>query len=347
MTRDQLKGKIQTVLGLIEPQALGRTLMHEHVLCDIRPPATRTDNDLGPEITLENTWQINYGRGLKRAGRKYMLDLEDIATREVEMMKHDGGDAMVELSCGGLSPDPNGLRRIAEGTGVHLVMGCGYYVNDYQDAKNHDRTVDDFAEEMIGQILHGAWGTDVRAGMIGEIGCQSPWTDLEKRVMQAALIAAQETGSAINVHPGRDPDQPQEVADFIKAAGHPTDRIVISHIDRTIFDEPRLRKLAESGVTIEFDLFGQESSYYGLSDIDMPNDATRLKLIRALIDAGHLDRVVISHDICYRTRLASFGGHGYGHIFRNVVPMMKKRGYSPEEIDAILVHNPRRLLTFS
>jgi phosphotriesterase-related protein len=345
--RQDLAGKIQTVLGLIEPDQLGRTLMHEHVLCDIRPPATRTENDLGPEITLENTWQINYGRGLKRAGRKYLLDLEDIATREVEMMKHDGGDAIVELTCGGLSPHPAGLKRIAEGTGVHLVMGCGYYVNDYQDPRNQGRQVDDFANEMIGQILHGAWGTDVRAGMIGEIGCQAPWTDLEKRVMQAALIAAAETGAAINVHPGRDPDQPQEVADFIKAAGHPTERVVISHIDRTIFDEPRLLKLAESGVTIEFDLFGQESSYYGLSDIDMPNDATRLKLIRTLIEAGHLDRVVISHDICYRTRLASFGGHGYGHIFRNVVPMMKKRGYSADEIDAILVRNPRRLLTFA
>ena len=49
---------------------------------------------------------------------------------------------------------------------------------------------------------------------------------------------------------------------------------------------------------------------------------------------------MISHDICYRTRLASFGGHGYGHIFRNVVPMMKKRGYSEDEIDAILVAQP-------
>jgi phosphotriesterase-related protein len=345
-TRQELTGKIQTVLGLIEPGQLGRTLMHEHVLCDIRPPATRTDNDLGPEITLENTWQINYGRGLKRAGRKYLLDLEDIATREVEMMKHDGGDAIVELTCGGLSPEPEGLRRIAQGTGVHLVMGCGYYVNDYQDPRNHGRPVDDFANEMIGQILHGAWGTDVRAGMIGEIGCTAPWTATEKKVMQAALIAASETGASINVHPGRHPDQPQEVADFIKAAGKPTERVVISHIDRTVFDEERLLRLAGSGVTIEFDLFGQEASYYGLSDIDMPNDATRLRLIRALIDHGHLDRVVISHDICYRTRLTTFGGHGYGHIFRNVVPMMKERGYSEDEIDAILVRNPRRLLTF-
>ena len=76
---------------------------------------------------------MNYGRGLKRAGRKYMLDLEDIATREVAMMKNQGGDAIVELTCGGLSPDPEGLKRIAAGTGVHLIMGCGYYVNDYQD----------------------------------------------------------------------------------------------------------------------------------------------------------------------------------------------------------------------
>ena len=345
-TRQELVGKIQTVLGPIAPQQLGRTLMHEHVLCDIRAPQSRADNDLGPEITLETVWQLNYGRGVKRAGRKYMLDLEDIATREVRMMKHDGGDAIVELTCGGLSPDPAGLKRIAAGTGVHLIMGCGHYVNDYQDPRNHGRTVEDFAGEMIGQILHGAWGTEVCAGMIGEIGCSAPWTATEKRVMQAALIAASETGASINVHPGRDPDQPQEVADFIQAAGHPTDRIVISHIDRTIFDELRLLKLADSGVTIEFDLFGQESSYYGLSDIDMPNDATRLRLIRALIEHGHLDRVVISHDICYRTRLTSFGGHGYGHIFRNVVPMMMKRGYSEEEVDAILVRNPRRLLTF-
>ena len=65
MNRNDLKGKIQTVLGLIEPGALGRTLMHEHVLCDIRPPGTRSDNDLGPEITLENVWQMNYGQDRK------------------------------------------------------------------------------------------------------------------------------------------------------------------------------------------------------------------------------------------------------------------------------------------
>ena len=347
MTQGALKGKIQTVLGPIPPEALGRTLMHEHVLCDIRPPATRGDNDLGPEISLENVWQINHGHGIKRAGRKYMLDLEDIAIREVRMMKHDGGDAIVELTCGGLSPDPRGLQRIAAGTGVHLIMGCGYYVNDYQDPKNHGRTADDFAAEMIGQILDGAWGTDIRAGMIGEIGCSAPWTDTEKRVMQAALVAAAETGAAINVHPGRDPDQPQEGADFIVAHGGDIERVVISHIDRTIFDSGRMLKLADTGCTLEFDLFGRETSLYTASDIDMPNDAMRVQHIRMLIDNGHLSRVVISHDICSQIRLKNFGGHGYGHIFQRVLPLMRRRGFTEAEIQAILVDNPRRLLTFA
>jgi phosphotriesterase-related protein len=43
----------------------------------------------------------------------------------------------------------------------------------------------------------------------------------------------------------------------------------------------------------------------------------------------------------------NFGGHGYGRIFRNVVPMMRRRGFTETEIDAILVDNPRRLLTFA
>jgi phosphotriesterase-related protein len=78
----------------------------------------------------------------------------------------------------------------------------------------------------------------------------------------------------------------------------------------------------------------------------MPNDAQRLRMIRNLIAHGHLERIVISHDICYRTRLTRFGGHGYGHIFANVVPMMRRRGFEAGEIEVILIANPRRLLTF-
>jgi phosphotriesterase-related protein len=339
-----LRGKVQTVGGLIEPSALAATLMHEHVLCDITPPAQAARNEPDPEITLENVWAINYGK-VKHA-TKYRLDLLDVAVREVEGMIAAGGKSVVELTCGGLKPDPLGLVEVARRTGANIVMGCGYYVEEYQDKRNAERSVDDFASEMTGQVLHGAWGTNVRAGIIGEIGCQAPWTALERRVMRGALIAQRETGAALNVHPGRHPDQPQEVADFIREAGGDPERTIISHIDRTIFDEDRLLRLADSGVVIEFDLFGQEHSFYPLADIDMPNDATRLRLIRLLIEHGHLAQIAVSHDICYRTRLTKFGGHGYGHIFANVVPMMRRRGFSEDEISTILVETPRRLLTF-
>jgi phosphotriesterase-related protein len=319
--------------------------MHEHVLCDIRPPGTRSDNDLGPEITLENVWQINYGRGIKRAGRKYMLDLEDIATREVAMMKHEGGDAIVELSCGGLSPDPNGLRRIAAATGVHLIMGCGYYVERLpgsEEPRPHGRR---FRRRDDRPDPRRRLGHRRVAGMIGEIGCQSPWTDTEKRVMQAAFIAA-EGDRRLDQRPSRPRRRPAAGGRRLRQGGRFPDR---AHRDqphrphdlrRPAAEARRLRR--DGGVRpvrpgIEL-LRPQRHRHAERRDA--------AKLIRALIDHGHLDRVVISHDICYRTRLASFGGHGYGHIFRNVVPMMKKRGYSEDEIDAILVDNPRRLLTF-
>ncbi len=344
-SREDLRGRIQTVTGLIAPEDLGPTLMHEHLLWDIRRPDMRDDPDQGPEIDLCNCWRINYGT--LRAPNNYLLFDREIACEEVRLMHEAGGRAIVELTTGGLSPDPDGLRAVAEATGTRIVMGCGHYVDAYQDPANRERSVEDFAGEMVAQICEGAWGTDVRAGIIGEIGCQAPWTDLEKRVMRGALLAQQETGAALNVHPGRDPDQPQEIADFVRARGGDTGRLILSHIDRTVFDDERLFRLADSGAVIELDLFGQEQSHYALNlKIDLPNDGERLRWMRRLIERGHLAQIVISHDICYRTRLRRFGGHGYGHIFENVVPLMRRRGFSEDEIDTILVGTPRRLLQF-
>lgn len=345
LTRSQLQGRVQTVCGLMEPERIGMALLHEHVLVDIRPPSWRELEQVGETITLANRFAIDYGEVL--APGNYVLDKEDVAVAELQGMRRDGGETLVDLSCGGLHPDPLGLRRVSEASGVHIVMGCGYYVDEYQDAANRERTVDEFAAEMIDQVQVGAWDTEVRSGIIGEIGCQVPWTELEKRVMGAAIVAQQETGAALSVHPGRHPDQPQEIADFIRARGGDLSRAVISHVDRTIFDEDRLFRLADTGVVIELDLFGMETSYYKLNEsIDMPNDAQRLRTLRGLIERGHLGQIAISQDICFQTRLSCNGGHGYGHIFRNVVPMMRRRGFADAEIDTILRATPRRLLTF-
>jgi hypothetical protein len=102
-----------------------------------------------------------------------------------ELMRAAGGKSIVELTCEGLKPNPAGLRAIAEATDTHIVMGCGFYVDEYQAPSTYGRGVDSYAAEMIAQLTEGAWGTDVRSGIIGEVGCQSPWTDHEKQVMEA------------------------------------------------------------------------------------------------------------------------------------------------------------------
>lgn len=345
LSRADLKGKVQTVTGLVDPSEVGPTLMHEHLFIDLNPPrfaAEAVERD--EEITLCNCFKVRYGQQPSRLN--YRLNERAVAIAEVTEMHAAGGRTLVELTNGGLRPDPAALVEVARATGVNIVMGCGHYVHEYQDLANAGRSVEDFASEMIAQVLDGAWGTGVRAGIIGEIGCQAPWTEQEQRVMRGALIAQAETGAALNVHPGRHPDQPQEIADFVAAAGGAIDRLILSHIDRTIFDDDRLLRLADTGCVIELDLFGWEQSSYPMADIDMPNDAGRLKMIRRLIDRGHLDRIVISQDVCTRTRLGRYGGHGYQHIFANVVPLMRRRGFSAEEVDAIIVRNPQRLLTF-
>jgi phosphotriesterase-related protein len=346
-TRDRA-GLVQTVTGLILPEALGPTLMHEHLLIDLNAPEVRiaTAGDAEEPIRMCDCFKLNWGQKTNPA--LYRLHDLPILTDELLEMRAAGGASLVELTVGGLQPDPEGLVALSEASGVVIVMGCGHYVNQYQDPANADRSADDFAAEMIEHLTVGAWGTTVRAGIIGEIGCQSPWTDQEKRVMQGALVAQQETGAALNVHPGRHVEQPFEVAAFVRAAGAPIDRLIISHIDRTLFEIDDLLRLADTGCVIELDLFGWETTnYWPNPDIDMPNDGARLKLIRALIDHGHLERLLISHDICTRTRLSHYGGHGYQHIFANVLPLMARRGFTADQIDQIIVRNPARLLALA
>lgn len=99
----------------------------------------------------------------------------------------------------------------------------------------------------------------------------------------------------------------------------------VRDLDRTIFDQDRLFRLADTGCVLELDLFGYEHAYWSFT-VNMPNDGTRIDMIRALLDRGH-------------------AGHGYGHLLRNVVPFMREKGFSEAELHEILVATPRRLLT--
>lgn len=75
-------------------------------------------------------------------------------------------------------------------------------------------------------------------------------------------------------------------------------------------------------------------------------DTSNFCRIRMLIDEGYEDRILMAHDVHTKNRLMKYGGHGYSHIFKNIVPKMLIRGISQDKIDKILLANPKRWLTF-
>ena len=339
-----MTGKVQTVRGPVEPSELGRTLLHEHVVVDFTPPARRPEG--GVEITLQNRWQMDY-EWVDARGNRCLLD-RDVAVREMERMVEDGGRSLVEVSTHPMHIDPEGLREVSRRSGVHIVRGCGRYIEEFMAGEDLERGVDDLVADIVHDIEQGHGEFAVRAGIIGEIGCSWPWTEAERRSVEAAVVAQRETGAALSIHPGRDRKAPFEIIEFVKAAGADMPRTIIDHIDRRLFDIDDILRLADHGCVLEFDVFGWENSRFVQGrDLDLTSDGVRLTAIRALIDAGHLDRIVVGHDICSRTRQVEFGGHGYGHIYRNVIPMMRRRNFTGREIDAILVDNPARLLAFA
>ncbi len=334
---------VQTVRGPVRPDELGPTLMHEHLLCDVTPPDLAAKGGAEVIINLQNIWQINYTWGAQTLGNARIFD-RDVAIREMHRMRADGGRSLVELSTHGLRRDPEGLRDIAERADVHVIMGSGHYLNDFVPPEIRRRSADEIAADILSDIRMGVGETGIRAGIIGEMGCSWPWTDAERRAMLGAIVAQRESGASITIHPGRYADSPFEIVRFIAANGGDLSRTIMGHLDRTITDPIALRRLAETGCVIEFDLFGIENTLFPYGDAFLPNDGVRLDLLKSLVDVGHRDQIVVAQDICTKGRQTEFGGHGYGHLFRNVIPLMRRKGFSQQDIDAILLHNPARLL---
>ncbi|MCH8883271.1 MAG: hypothetical protein IIA41_07210, partial [SAR324 cluster bacterium] len=257
-----------------------------------------------------------------------------------------GGGAIVEATSIGLLRDPEGLRETSAATGVHVVMGGSDYYQPYHPEQVAGLSVEDITAEIVRDITEGAGGSGVRAGIIGEVGLGWPHHPDEIKALRASAVAQQETGAALLIHPGRNPASPLAAIAIVREARGDPGRTIMSHIDRTLFSGADMRELAETGCTLEFDLFGQESSYYAHGPIDMPNDAVRIDHLIRLIGQGFRDRLVIAQDICHKRGLKAYGGDGYSHILENVVPVMKRKGMGQDDIDAILVHNPARILAF-
>ncbi|WP_170984497.1 phosphotriesterase family protein [Rhodoligotrophos defluvii] len=346
-----------TVLGPVSPSEIGITQMHEHMVIDFLAvgldsqgshaaavaEATTAGLDWYEPITLQNYYAVRRNPFLLKEAMQ-LLDV-DLVTNALLDYRKAGGSCIVEVTPIGVGRDPQALRRMAEATGLQVVMGTGFYVRDFQPPELATMDEDAIADVIVADIEQGAGTPAVRPGIIGEVGLSWPMHPQEVKALRAAAKAQRRTGLGLTIHPGRDVNAPFEAMRIVEEAGGDPTRTIICHLDRTIFEDRDFIRLAKTGCYCEQDLFGWETRHYPLSDIDMPNDAGRIAHIRALADAGHLDQVLVSHDVDSKLRLKPYGGEGYQHILENVVPVMKRKGFSQAEIDRILIENPRRVLT--
>jgi phosphotriesterase-related protein len=341
------RGTVQTVLGPVAPESLGHVQPHEHVLIDLcRPPARELPATARrayyEPIRLNNYYALR--RGNFNLYDRQLLDVDD-AIAELSRYRELGGGTIVDVTSIGLGRDPEGLAHVARQSGVQIVMGAGYYVREFHPTYVADRDEAAHTAQIVADIVDGVDGTGIRAGLIGEVGLTGMGHPHELKVLRAAARAQRETGVALMIHPGRDEDAPFAALEVVEQAGGALDRVVMCHLDRTLLAIEPLRRLAATGCYLEFDLFGQESSYYAFADIDMPNDARRVDLLVALVDAGYRDQLLISQDIYRKAHLCRYGGEGYGHILANVLPVMRRKGLSEADIIAITKGNPARMLT--
>jgi len=336
---------IQTVLGPIEPGQLGTTLAHEHALIDLRCL-------LEPPPDSELQWLIDRpvdeGSRLALQDRPYaskdnlLLESEVDAARELQAFKDAGGGALIDLTVDGIGPNVGALRRLASRTGLHIVAGVGIYRAIAHPAWVRTAGVADVADHFIQRLQVGFDGTDVRGGVLGEIGTSSPLHPDEIKVLHGAARAHRESGVPINVHPAIWHREGPRILDILAADGVDLRRVALSHMDE-LLDYDYHCSLAVRGAWISFDTFGSEF-HFADEGAREPTDRERLIALLRLLQAGWAGQILLSQDVCTKLQLTRYGGKGYAHILRSVVPALQASGVSAETIHELLVDNPRRFL---
>ena len=340
-------GKIITVNGLIEPDQIGVTLMHEHLLFTclmwfLEEQHRGLGSDAYMPVTAQTAALL---REFPYHNRDNLINTDWYLTAmEVRRFKMALGRTVVDSSDLGLGRDVWGLRKIADDVGVNIISGTGYYVHHAQPWYVESMTDHELAEGMIRDITEGADGTEIRCGLIGEIGTSDPIAPAEWKALRAAAITHHATGAAIQIHALHEQRLMPDILDLlIKEMGvHPT-RVIAGHMDLTSGDRRYMKQVAEYGTFFELDGFGHPCPTEGV----YVSDGDRIGAVEWMVSEGHEDQLLFSHDIGLKARLSGFGGPGYDHIMNVIIPTLSSNGVSRHVIDKILIGNPRRALTLS
>jgi len=307
---------VQTVTGRVPATSLGFILPHEHTGCELWHIQNRWDY-----------WEL--------------IRDEDVIAPELERFRALGGTCLVDVTNHGLGRDAERLARLSRRTGLAIVMGAGWYRQAYYppDALIDSRATDTLADEIVREFHEGVAGTDIRPGIIGELGSDKPWLSAqEERVFRAAARAAKATGLAVTTHAAQSAVGLAQLQVLLDEGMDPG-RIVIGHADSYPYLDYHL-SLLERGASIEFDFLGMR-----FSPVDEASEPRVLRILCELLERGYGDRMLLSQDVCHTMQLKAYGGNGYTYLQETFLPKLLAAGATEAAVTSMTVANPRQILS--
>ncbi len=337
---------ITTVRGDITSEGLKNILPHEHLFSDLRPlVAPIDDEDFYKPLSLSNFGKVT--RNPYAILDNALIGDVDVVTNEVNAYKKSGGNLIADVTTLDFGRDPKLLLEVSQRTDVHIVAGCGFYVDGSVSEQNKALSKDEIKDLIITDLTKGIGGTGIRAGVIGEIGTGMQMSDFEKKSLKAASEAQAETGYGMHIHACLWNREGLNALKFAVECGADAQKICVDHAD-VLLDEDYILGVLDMGAYIEFDDFGKE--FY----VDRQNrnlllgsfatDKERCQFIKKLIERGYTKQILVTNDICLKSMTHTYGGWGYDHVVTNIIPMMEDFGISANDIDTIMTQNPIRFL---
>ncbi len=320
---------INTVTGPREVEQLGVTLMHEHLFV------------LTPEINRdfpELSWR----------GNKSDRIAETVA--KLRAAKERGIDTIVDLTVLGMARDVQNIQRLLAEVNMNVIVATGIYTYDQlpfffevrKPARHSDRDV--LTDIFVADITEGIADTGVKAAILKCCTDKPGVTPNIDRILRAVARAHRETGVPISTHTDARLEMGLEQQRVFASEGVDLSRVVIGHSGDST-DTDYLKKLMDLGSTVGCDRFGLYSEDFATLD-------QRVDTIARLCADGYADRIVISHDsICHldwiTDDMPSSGVPGWGltHISDTVLPTMRAKGVTNEQIHQMMVGNPARIFS--
>jgi len=314
---------IQTTTGTVAPEALGKTLVHEHVLVGF--PG----------------WELD-----ARAPRFKRAEAMARAVDQMQELKDFGLGTFVDPCPMDLGRDVEFLAELSQQSGMRIVCTTGAYFEAMGNTFTFRQLpVEEITDIYIQEIEDGIGDTGIKAGAIKIATGLRVVSEYEHKLLTAAARAARATGAPIISHT-EEATCGHDQIDIVTGEGVPANQLLVGHSDGTT-DQWYQRALAERGAYVGFDRFG----------ITMfQPDEVRIAGIMNLVQAGHLERVLVSHDSisCWLGRPLPYAQRfeemlemlpkwRSTHIFREILPKLKEAGLTQDQIDTILIDNPRRL----